>query len=566
MENSEIKKIDYSIEERQAVANLLHDFYLFNENRVNDILNTAQIKYNANKKFAESAKKQIKEQLEQLISSLKKHGVVVMYTTDRIKEENSTLEKIDRKIRSGHDCNYDNLYDIVGIRVVCLNLSSVDKLTHAIYNSGLFNVKQIKDYINFKDCRDGKPIYNGKEIPIEYCGPKSSGYRSKHILIEFPVKGIGMDGTAQKIPIKAEIQLRTALQDIYASEEHGINYKGKCDPEDKKMLKELGRKLNFYDRIAIDEFKEVEVDDNSELTDDELLCEDCFEEVESIYDSLNSELNGKLSLLLRNNKDIIHKETRIKSIKSICRKLKNKNLEINTENILNEIKDIIGIRYICVNRQEALELAKLIKDSGEFEIIEDHNYLSDPKESGYWGYHLKVVKHVKDGDKVRDIVSEIQIRTILGDVWATLDDVYYNNNKTKEQEENQLQLSIVLREVELNLSRLKREKKMMKTIAIKEQIGKLLKKYESLGIEVSDEMLERLINLEDRLISEEKAFSPAEINNIIDNQINIFENSDVEVSNEILDDLINLEQRLKSINGKKNYVLALKEHNKRKSM
>ena len=50
--------------------------------------------------------------------------------------------------------------------------------------------------------------------------PKKSGYKSLHLLLNVPVT---LDGKALTVP--AEIQLRTAAMDLWASIEHGIFYK-----------------------------------------------------------------------------------------------------------------------------------------------------------------------------------------------------------------------------------------------------------------------------------------------------------------------------------------------------
>lgn len=66
---------------------------------------------------------------------------------------------------------------------------------------------------------------------------KESGYRSYHVIIEYPVETIH----GEKI-VLAEIQIRTLAMNFWATNEHSLNYKyaGKIPTEIKSRLKRAG--------------------------------------------------------------------------------------------------------------------------------------------------------------------------------------------------------------------------------------------------------------------------------------------------------------------------------------
>ena len=63
---------------------------------------------------------------------------------------------------------------------------------------------------------------------------KSSGYRSYHVVVEYPVDTIDGNET-----ILAEIQIRTLSMNFWATIEHSLNYKYKGDfPDEIKTLRD----------------------------------------------------------------------------------------------------------------------------------------------------------------------------------------------------------------------------------------------------------------------------------------------------------------------------------------
>lgn len=130
-----------------------------------------------------------------------------------------------------------------------------------------------------------------------------------------------------------------------------------------------------------------------------------------VIDEINNVLN-------RNNKacKIDKLESRIKSYNSIIDKMKNKGYKLDLDNMLEKINDIIGIRLVCSNLNDVYNLVKCIKKDGKFAIINEKDYISRPKKSGYMSYHI-IIQCELETIPMR---AEIQLRTREMDMWANL--------------------------------------------------------------------------------------------------------------------------------------------------
>lgn len=118
---------------------------------------------------------------------------------------------------------------------------------------------------------------------------------------------------------------------------------------------------------------------------------------------------------------IEHIKSRIKSPESIAGKLKKKNLPVTAAEAEAVLKDIAGIRIICSYTENVLEIAQMLGKVEIFEVLEEKNYLTKPKPSGYRSYHMII--EVSLGALFHDatVPVEIQIRTSAQDFWATLE-------------------------------------------------------------------------------------------------------------------------------------------------
>ena len=122
-----------------------------------------------------------------------------------------------------------------------------------------------------------------------------------------------------------------------------------------------------------------------------------------------------------NHNPIEHIKTRIKSVDSIIKKLDKYGLSFSTYNIVNNIFDIIGARIVCSFKSDIFKIVNIIKKSSNLTVVEEKDYINNPKESGYSSYHLIVDVPVYLSDSSIKVKAEIQIRTIAMDFWASLE-------------------------------------------------------------------------------------------------------------------------------------------------
>ena len=148
------------------------------------------------------------------------------------------------------------------------------------------------------------------------------------------------------------------------------------------------------------------------------------------------EMNTKISILFEEYRvvheynPIEHVSTRIKSPKSIMRKIEHKGLAWSIHEIENNIRDIAGVRIVCSFEEDIYRVAELLTKQRDIQVIEVKDYIKNPKRNGYRSYHLIVKVPVFLTDSVRDVFVEIQIRTIAMDFWASLEHkIYYKYNR-----------------------------------------------------------------------------------------------------------------------------------------
>lgn len=146
-----------------------------------------------------------------------------------------------------------------------------------------------------------------------------------------------------------------------------------------------------------------------------------------IYNSGIKEIRTKLEILDEefqtkfSYNPIHHIESRLKSIKSIVEKVKEKNLPVTLENIRENITDIAGIRVICNYIDDIYRVEELLLDQNDVTLLRRRDYIKTPKPSGYQSLHLIVEIPIFLSDGATPIPVEIQIRTIAMDFWASLE-------------------------------------------------------------------------------------------------------------------------------------------------
>lgn len=123
---------------------------------------------------------------------------------EHIKSRIKTPESIVKKLRkNGYESTIENMVkhvnDVAGIRIICSFTSDIYRIAEMLINQNDVKVLSVKDYIKT---------------------PKSSGYKSYHLIVTLPVFL-----SDRIVDAKVEIQIRTVAMDFWASLEHKIHYK-----------------------------------------------------------------------------------------------------------------------------------------------------------------------------------------------------------------------------------------------------------------------------------------------------------------------------------------------------
>lgn len=122
----------------------------------------------------------------------------IEFVTGRVKPVESIKEKMVRRQVLEERIEQD-MQDIAGVRVMCQFVEDIYEVVDLIRKRTDMTVIEERDYVE---------------------NEKPSGYRSYHIVVEYPVQM--MNGQKK---ILAEIQVRTLEMNFWATIEHSLNYK-----------------------------------------------------------------------------------------------------------------------------------------------------------------------------------------------------------------------------------------------------------------------------------------------------------------------------------------------------
>ena len=147
-----------------------------------------------------------------------------------------------------------------------------------------------------------------------------------------------------------------------------------------------------------------------------LLYEAGIREIKTKLDILSDESNisGKPSPI-----DSI--KSRIKSPRSIIKKLKRRGFPISLQSMKDNLNDIGGIRVICPFIQDIYTVADMLMRQSDLTLIEKKDYIANPKPNGYRSLHLILEVPIFLSETTKPVRIELQLRTIAMDFWASLE-------------------------------------------------------------------------------------------------------------------------------------------------
>lgn len=152
-----------------------------------------------------------------------------------------------------------------------------------------------------------------------------------------------------------------------------------------------------------------------------------YQEIMMLYESAIKQIETKLEILNKEYKvtgrrnPIETIKSRIKSPESIANKLQKKNLPVTFESMTNNLNDIAGVRVICPYISDIYTIKDILLKQPDITLIEEKDYIANPKESGYRSMHVVIEVPVYLSETQHNVKVEIQLRTIAMDFWASLE-------------------------------------------------------------------------------------------------------------------------------------------------
>ncbi|KRN77192.1 GTP diphosphokinase [Weissella minor] len=148
----------------------------------------------------------------------------VEFVTGRVKAVDAINEKMTRR-HIELDRLEKDMEDLAGVRIMTQFTDDIYKVVDLLRQRKDMTILEERDYVT-----NGKP----------------SGYRSYHIVIEYPLQLI-----TGEHKVLAEIQIRTMQMNVWATIEHAINYKynGEYTEDMEQQLKLAADLSNQIDEI-----------------------------------------------------------------------------------------------------------------------------------------------------------------------------------------------------------------------------------------------------------------------------------------------------------------------------
>lgn len=152
-----------------------------------------------------------------------------------------------------------------------------------------------------------------------------------------------------------------------------------------------------------------------------------YAQIQSAYSAAIREINTRLQTLNQDfsqqnrHNPIHHIESRIKSLPSIIKKLRDTGFPISISSAKKNLHDIAGVRVVCRYVDDIYVIANLLLQQEDISLILEKNYIKNPKPNGYRSLHIVVDVPVYMSKGKLFIPVEIQIRTVAMDFWATLE-------------------------------------------------------------------------------------------------------------------------------------------------
>ena len=147
----------------------------------------------------------------------------------------------------------------------------------------------------------------------------------------------------------------------------------------------------------------------------------------AVYESGIQEIRTKLEILQRDarygkgHNPIESIKSRIKRPLSIIEKMYRKGFPISLKSMWENLNDVAGVRVICPFIEDIYTVAEMLTRQDDLKVIQEKDYIKNPKPNGYRSYHMVLEVPVFLSDRTEPVRVAVQLRTIAMDFWASLE-------------------------------------------------------------------------------------------------------------------------------------------------
>ena len=141
-------------------------------------------------------------------------------------------------------------------------------------------------------------------------------------------------------------------------------------------------------------------------------------------DELKVKLKGMRSqfTMTNTNSPIEFVTGRVKPLASIYDKAQEKGVPFEPSDYLaKELQDIAGLRIMCQFVDDISTVTELIRQRNDLKVIEEKDYITHSKPSGYRSHHMIIEYPVETIYGRKIVIGEIQIRTLAMNFWASIE-------------------------------------------------------------------------------------------------------------------------------------------------
>lgn len=110
---------------------------------------------------------------------------------------------------------------------------------------------------------------------------------------------------------------------------------------------------------------------------------------------------------------------RVKPVDSIKEKMVRRH--VSEDRLEMDMQDIAGVRIMCQFVEDIYAVVDLLRQRTDMQILEERDYVTNAKPSGYRSYHIVIEYPVQLVTGEKKLLAEIQVRTLAMNFWATVE-------------------------------------------------------------------------------------------------------------------------------------------------